>query len=144
MTPLPLTRAGLRRIRARDLVVHHTALATGSMLVPVAGVDVAVQLGVQVRMARELCRLYGAPFDAAGAREVIAGLLGGRSYEAVRVTALRYLSFASYFTGQLPSAGMTAAYTWMLGALLVERLEATGRIDLPPVVDPAAAALPAP
>jgi hypothetical protein len=75
--PAPLTRASLRRIRARDLVVHHTALATGSMVVPIVGLDVAVQLAVQVRMARELCKLYQAPFDATGVREVVIGLVGG-------------------------------------------------------------------
>jgi uncharacterized protein (DUF697 family) len=143
--PAPLTRASLRRIRARDLVVHHTALATGSMVVPIVGLDVAVQLAVQVRMARELCKLYQAPFDATGVREVVIGLVGGRSAEAVRVTALRYLSFASYFVGRLPSAGMTAGYTWMLGGLLIDRLETTGRIDVPDgTAADAPAILPAP
>ncbi len=139
----PVTLAGLRRLRAQDIVLAHTAGATGSMLVPVPGLDVAVELAVQVRMARELCRLYGAPFPSSGAAEVISGILGGLSIGALGVTALRAISFASYFAGTLPSATTTAAYTWLLGEVLIRRLEETGRIDLPPPA-PAVAAPTAP
>lgn len=134
--PTPLTRAGLRRIRAKDLVTGHTALAAGSMLVPFTGLDIAAQIAVQLRMARELCRLYGAPFNAVHARAVIEGLAGDRSQAAGPVTALRLLSLASYFAGTLPSAGMTAGFTWMLGMLLIERLERAGHIDAPAVALP--------
>lgn len=141
-----LGRASLqRRQRAGDIVLAHTALATGSTLVPWPLLDVATELAVQVRMARRLCRLYDAPFPAGGAYEVITGLVGGISYGALSVAAMRYISFASYFAGPLPSAGSTAAYTWLLGELLVQRLETTGRIDLPaPTEECAPPALAAP
>lgn len=130
--PAPLTRAGLRRIHARDVIVHHTTLAAGSMVIPIPGLDVAAELGIQVRMVKKLCDLYGAEFTASGAREVITGIVGGLSIGALSTAALRYISFASYFAGTLPSAGLTAAYTYTIGELLVERLEKHGRIDLPP------------
>ena len=135
-----LTRAAMqRRLRAGDIVLAHTALATGSMFVPLPLLDVATELTVQVRMARKLCQLYDAPFPSTGAYEVITGLVGGISYGALSVTALRYISYAGYFAGTAPSASTTAAYTWLLGELLIERLETTGRIDLPPA-EPAAPA----
>lgn len=137
--PAPLTRAALRRIRARDVIVHHTTLAAGSMVIPIPGLDVATELGIQVRMVKKLSDLYGAEFTAAGAREVITGIVGGLSFGALSTAALRYISFASYFAGTLPSAGLTAAYTYTIGELLVERLEKFGRIDLPPQQDVVAA-----
>ncbi|HEY0844905.1 MAG TPA: DUF697 domain-containing protein [Noviherbaspirillum sp.] len=130
--PVPLTREALRRIHAQDAVVHHTTLAAASMAIPVPLVDVATELAIQVRMAKKLCTLYGAEFTADGAREVITGIVGGLSFGALSTAALRYISFASYFAGTLPSAGLTAAYTFAIGELLVERLERHGRIDLPP------------
>jgi uncharacterized protein (DUF697 family) len=129
--PAPLSRAALRRIRARDLIVHHATIAAGSMAIPIPGLDVATELGIQVRMVKKLCQLYGAEFTAAGAREVITGIVGGLSFGALSTAALRYISFASYFAGTLPSAGLTAAYTYTIGELLVGRLEQYGRIDLP-------------
>lgn len=127
-----MTLKGLRRLRAQDIVLGHTVAATGSMFVPVPGIDVAVELAVQVRMARELCRLYDAPFPSSGAAEVISGIVGGLSVGALSVTAMRAISFASYFAGTVPSAATTAGYTWLLGELLIHRLETIGRIDLPP------------
>jgi uncharacterized protein (DUF697 family) len=82
-------------------------------------------------MAKKLCALYGAEFNRNAARDVITGILGGLSPGSLSATALRYLSFASYFAGTLPSAGLSAAYTYVLGELLLGRLIANGRIDLP-------------
>ena len=129
--PAPLTRAALRRLHAQDVILRHTSLAGASMVIPVPLLDMATALTVQVRMAKKLCVLYGAEFNRTAARDIVTGVLGGLSPDSVSATALRYLSFASYFTGTLPSAGLSAAYTYVLGELLLERLIASGRIDLP-------------
>jgi uncharacterized protein (DUF697 family) len=139
--PAPLTRAALRRIRARDAVVYHTTLAAGSMAIPIPGLDVATELGIQVRMVKKLCELYGAEFTIRAAREVVTGIVGGLSFGALSTAALRYISFASYFAGTLPSAGLTAAYTYTVGELLVDRLERYGSIDLPAEETPPVAAI---
>lgn len=129
--PTPLTRAALRRLQAQDLIVRHTSMAGASMVIPVPLLDMAAALSVQIRMAKKLCTLYGAEFNRTVARDIITGILGGLSPGSVSATALRYLSFASYFAGTLPSAGLSAAYTYVLGELLLERLITGGCIDLP-------------
>jgi uncharacterized protein (DUF697 family) len=130
-TPAPLTRAALRRLHAQDVILRHTSMAGASMVIPVPLLDMATALSVQIRMAQKLCVLYGAEFNRTAARGIVTGALAGLSPGSVSATALRYLSFASYFTGTLPSAGLSAAYTYVLGELLLERLIAGGRIDLP-------------
>jgi len=137
-TRSPLTRRQWRQQRAGQLVGRYTVLASGSTWVPVPGLDLGVELWLQIRMARELCALYGAPFSAAAAGEVASGLVGGTSLKARTVTALRYVSFATYWTGGLPSLATTAGFTWLLGQLLIERLEAHGRIELPLPTEPLA------
>lgn len=132
--PKPLTRARLRHLRGGEVVVQHTTLAAGSMLIPIPGLDVATELAVQVRMVKKLCELYQADFTLSSAREVITGITGSLSIGALSTAALRYLSFASYFAGSLPSAGLTAAYTYTIGERLLERLELYGQIDQPPAV----------
>lgn len=129
--PTLITRAGLRRLHAQDVIVRHTSMAGVSMVIPVPLLDMAAAMSVQIRMAKKLCRIYGAEFNRGAARNVITGILGGFSPGSISATALRYLSFASYFAGTLPSAGLSAAYTYVLGEVLLERLIATGRIDLP-------------
>jgi uncharacterized protein (DUF697 family) len=130
-SPAPLTRAALRRLQAQDMIVRHTAMAGASMVIPVPLLDMTAALSVQIRMAKKLCALYDAQFNHAAARSIITGILGGLSPGGVSATALRYLSFAGYFAGTLPSAGLSAAYTYVLGELLLERLASSGRIDLP-------------
>lgn len=130
-TPAPLTRAALRRLHAQDVILQHTSLAGASMVIPLLGLDMAAALTVQIRMAQKLCALYQVEFNQRAACGVITGILGGLSIGSVSATALRYLSFASYFAGTLPSVGLSAAYTWVLGKVLLERLIAHGRIDLP-------------
>ncbi|MFJ9531468.1 DUF697 domain-containing protein [Herbaspirillum sp. NPDC101396] len=129
--PAPLTRAALRRLHAQDVIIRHTSMAGASMAIPVPLLDMAAALSIQVRMAKKLCALYDAEFNRTAARDVITGILGGLSPGSLSATALRYLSFASYFAGTLPSAGLSAAYTYVLGELLMGRLIANGRIDLP-------------
>ncbi len=141
--PAPLTRAALRRLHAQDVILRHTSLAGASMVIPVPLLDMATALSIQIRMAKRLCVLYGAEFNRTAARGIVTGALGGLSPGSVRATALRYLSFASYFTGTLPSAGLSAAYTYVLGELLLERLIANGRIDLPAPRESSSSAPPA-
>jgi len=129
--PAPLTRAALRRLHAQDVIVRYTSMAGASMAIPVPLLDMATALSIQIRMAKKLCALYGAEFNRTAARDIVTGILGGLSPGSLSATALRYLSFASYFAGTLPSAGLSAAYTYVLGELLLERLIASGRIDLP-------------
>jgi len=131
IAPAPLTRAALRRLHAQDVIIRHTSMAGASMAIPVPLLDMAAALSIQVRMAKKLCALYGAEFNRNAARDVVTGILGGLSPGSLSATALRYLSFASYFAGTLPSAGLSAAYTYVLGELLLGRLIANGRIDLP-------------
>lgn len=129
--PAPLTRAALRRLHAQDIILRHTSLAGASMVIPIPLLDMATALSIQIRMAKKLCVLYGAEFNRTAAGGIVTGALGSLSPGSVSATALRYLSFASYFTGTLPSAGLNAAYTYVLGELLLERLIACGRIDQP-------------
>lgn len=129
--PAPLTQATLRRLHAQDIVLQHTSLAGACMVIPVPLLDIATALAVQLRMAKKLCVLYGARFDRTAARGIITGALGNLSPDSVRAMMLRYLSFVSCFTGTLPSAALNAAYTYILGELLLERLIANGRIDMP-------------
>ncbi len=126
-----LTRAALLRIRAQDLIVRYTALAAGTMVIPIPLLDAAAELGVQLRMAKKLCDLYGADFTAEKARVVITGIVGGLSMGAVSAISLRYVSIAGYFAGTLPAAGLAGAYTYAIGSLLVDRLEEHGRFDVP-------------
>lgn len=129
--PAPLTRSALRRLRAQDMVLRHTSLAAASMAIPIPLLDMATALSIQIRMAKKLCALYHAPFELATARPIISGMLGGMSLGSLGTAGLRYLSYASYFAGTLPSAALSAAYTYALGELLLARLAAHGRIDLP-------------
>ena len=59
--PQPLTREGLRRMCAREIIPDHTLLTAASAAIPLALAGAAASVAVQVRMAERLCALYGAP-----------------------------------------------------------------------------------
>lgn len=140
----PLTRRQWCRQQAHRLVWRYTALATASTCVPAPGLNLGVELLLQIRMARQLCGLYGATFSVAAAGEVASGLLGGTSLKARSVAAMRYVSFATYWTGGVPSLATTAGFTWLLGELLIERLEAHGSIAYPAPSEPLTMPAPTP
>jgi len=127
----PLTRAALRRLHGQDLVIHHTAMAAGTMVIPVPLLDAAAELAIQIRMAKKLCMLYGVDFNKEHARAVITGIVGGISLGAISAAGLRYLSFASNFAGTLPSASLAAVYTYTIGTMLLDRLEQHGKLEIP-------------
>jgi uncharacterized protein (DUF697 family) len=128
--PAPLTREALRRIHAQDLVLSHTALAASSMAIPIPLLDAVAELAIQLRMTKKLCALYSADFTKERARAVITGIVGGLSVGAVSAGVLRYLSFASSFMSFMPSASLAGAYTYVIGNMLLERLEEHGKLEV--------------
>ena len=131
--PPPLTRNARRRVHAQDIVIQHTALAATSMVIPVPLLDAAAELAIQLRMAKKLCVLYEVDFKKEEARAVIAGIAGGLSLGALSASMLRYVSLVSNFMSLLPSMGLAATYTFVIGNMLAERLEQHGRLVAPAV-----------
>ncbi|TCW87406.1 hypothetical protein C5O80_05710 [Burkholderia sp. SRS-46] len=118
-------------MQARDIVLRHAAAAAASSAIPVPLLDLAAGVSIQIRMARQLCALYGVRFTPHVVRQVVTGIVENVPANDLSGPVLRYVSFAGYFTGPLVSGGLTAAYTYVLGEVLIERLASHQRIDVP-------------
>ncbi|KFJ09091.1 hypothetical protein DR66_2000 [Delftia acidovorans] len=127
-----LTRDGLRRLRAREVIRNHTLMTAASAAAPPGMVSAAVAMAVQLRMAQRLCLLFGAPFTQELAVQVITGLVQAMEPPRLGTQVLRLASIASWFTGPLTCAGINAAYTWAIGEALLEQLATHSSLGMPP------------
>jgi len=108
-----------RRAAVARIVRNSTLLSLAAGLEPVPLIDIPILLGTQIRLVLRIAAIYGEPFSASRAREVVAVISGG--------LALRYaaeeLAKLVPFGGDLVSGAIAAAGTWALGQVAAEYFE---------------------
>ena len=75
--PVTLEPAGSRKAAAQRIVQTSTALAVGAGALPVPIWDMAVSVGIQLKMLADISALYGVPFTNNVGKSSIAALVGG-------------------------------------------------------------------
>ena len=130
-SPEPPPRAAVanREAAALALVDSFLPWSAGAGILPLPGVDMALIIGVQLRMLAKLAELYGVPFKEQVAKSVVATLMAS----LVQHTVLGGLAYAFKFTPVLgPLLGIAglptvaAAGTFALGKVFITHLEAGG------------------
>ena len=108
-----------RRAAVDKIVRNSVLLSLAAGLEPVPLIDIPILLGTQIRLVLRIAAIYGEPFTASRAREVVAVISGG--------LALRYaaeeLAKLVPFGGDLISGAIAAAGTWALGQVAAEYFE---------------------
>ncbi len=127
--PLPRTAVASREAEALALVDSFLPWSAGAGILPLPGVDMALIIGVQLRMLAKLAELYGVPFKEQAAKSLVATLMAS----LVQNTVLGSLAYAFKFTPVLgPLLGIAglpavaAAGTFALGKVFITHLEAGG------------------
>ena len=123
----------LRKVRANKCVLLWSWVSVPTALIPLVVVDVAVTIGIQVKMIKDLCRIYGVPFKNENARAFISALIGG-GVASVASSGLKNMILKS-----LPHVGTTIAFlaqpalgfstTYALGQVFTRHLENDGGLD---------------
>jgi uncharacterized protein (DUF697 family) len=123
------------RTAAMDLVRRMSYWSAGAGAIPLPVIDVAAVIGVQVKMLRDLARLYNVPFDEVRAKSVIGALIGGvlPFHAAAGVAGLFGVLAKSWpgfgtLAGGLALLAAAGAATYALGKVFVEHFESGGTL----------------
>jgi len=118
-----------REQRAIAVVEGYLPWSAGAGIVPLPGVDMALIIGVQLRMLAKLAELYGVPFREQAAKSIAATLMA----TVVQNTLFGSLAYPIKFTPVLgPLLGVAllpaiaAAGTFALGKVFITHFEAGG------------------
>jgi small GTP-binding protein len=108
-----------RRTAVAKIIRNSTLLSLAAGLEPVPLVDIPILLGTQIRLVLRIAAIYGEPFTASRAREVVATITAGLALRYVAEEAAKLVPFG----GDLVSGAIAAAGTWALGQVTAEYFE---------------------
>jgi len=118
-----------REERALAVVERFLPWSAGAGILPLPGLDMALIIGVQLRMLAELAEIYGVPFKEQAAKSVAATLMA----TLVQITlaggiafALRFAPVLGYLFGIAVLPAVAAAGTFALGKVFITHFEAGG------------------
>ena len=122
------------RAAAAERIIHRNILwSLGAGLVPVVGLDMAAVTAIQLKMVRELARLYEVPFRADLGKTAIAALLGGAVPMASGLGAIalfqgatRSVPIVGSLIGLATVSTVASATTYAVGAVFYQHFASGG------------------
>jgi len=105
-TKMETAAKDISRKAADRIIRHHVYASMGVSLIPVPLFDFATLTGIQLNMLRKIAGLYGVPFSAGRAKNILLSLFGGIFPTAHAPLAASLIKF-------IPAVGQTAGVTAM-------------------------------
>jgi uncharacterized protein (DUF697 family) len=124
--------------QAGHIIRRNAGWAFGGGILPIPVVDMMVVSGFQLKMLNELSKLYGVPFSANAAKNIVSALLGsllpsGFAHGATGYV-LRSVPVVGPLLGALVMPAFSSAATWAIGRVFVQHFESGGTfLDFDPV-----------
>jgi uncharacterized protein (DUF697 family) len=120
---------------AANLVERYTAWAAAAGVVPIPVVDVAAVGGVQVKMLRELAKIYDVEFSENLGKSVIGTLLGSIVPAGVAsaasmgvMSALKFVPLVGTAIASIAMPACSAAATYALGKVFILHFASGGTL----------------
>jgi small GTP-binding protein len=114
----------LRRIAAQKVVKQSAAINTAVGAQPIPLIDIPVLLTLQVRMVLRVAAIYGEPFNAKHAKELVSTIAGGLAFRYLAMQGARLVPSG----GWAVAAGIAALGTWSMGQVAIEYFESGKRL----------------
>jgi uncharacterized protein (DUF697 family) len=118
---------------ADQVIRRHAVYGALGGLVPLPTFDVAVIIGVQIKMVVDLCEVYGQSFSRQVVKAYIVSLIGGAlpvSGVSVAIgSALKFIPGIGSLVGLLVVPGVAAASTWAVGKVFAWHFEQGGTLE---------------
>jgi uncharacterized protein (DUF697 family) len=109
----------LRRSMAKRIIRNSSVLNTAAGAEPIPFIDIPVLLTTQGRMVLKIAAIYGEPFNAKHAKELIGTIAGGLAFRFLAQQGAKLVP-----TGGWAVAGAIAALgTWSIGHVALEYFE---------------------
>jgi small GTP-binding protein len=114
----------VRRTVANRIIRNAALINTAVGAEPIPFIDIPVLLTNQARLVMRVAAIYGEPFTATHARELIAVIAGGLAFRYLAEQGAKLLPFG----GWAMAAGIAALGTWAIGQVAVEYFESGKRL----------------
>jgi small GTP-binding protein len=109
----------LRRTAANKVVRQSAMVNTAVGAEPIPFIDIPVLLTLQVRMVLRVAAIYGEPFNAKHAKELISTIAGGLAFRYLAQQGAKLVPAG----GWAIAAGIAAVGTWSIGQVAIEYFE---------------------
>ena len=126
---LPMTAIASREERALAVVKSYLPWAAGAGILPLPGIDVALIMGVQLRMLAKLAEEYGVPFKEQAAKSIVAALMAMLVQNILTgglASALKFVPVVGTLLGIAVLPAIAAAGTFAIGKVFITHFEAGG------------------
>lgn len=123
--------ASVHHEAATAMVKRYSLWSAGLGLIPVPLLDMAAILALQVKMVRDMARLYEQSWPEARVRAAIASLVGSAAPVAVGAgasSALKGIPLLGQIVGVLAVPALAAASTTALGRVFMVHFETGGTL----------------
>ncbi|HUP28424.1 MAG TPA: GTPase [Chloroflexia bacterium] len=114
----------VRRSAARRAVRNSAMLNTAVGAEPVPFLDIPVLLAMQAKMLLRIAAIYGEPFSANNAKELIGTIAGGLAFRYLAQQGAKLVPVG----GWAVAGGIAALGTWAIGNVAIEYFESGKRL----------------
>ncbi len=114
----------LRRSMANKVIRQSAILNTAAGAEPIPFIDIPVLLTTQGRMVLKIAAIYGEPFTARHAKELIGTIAGGLAFRYLAQQGAKLVPAG----GWAVAAGIAAVGTWAIGQVAIEYFESGKRL----------------
>lgn len=115
---------------SKRIVEKYSAFASGSVLLPIPGIDVVYITGVQLKMLSDLSKLYDIEFKRNRGKAIVTSLISGivsnRFIFSTAPFLVRYIPVVGFLMAPLSIVLFSSALTYSVGKVFIQHFEAGG------------------
>ncbi len=115
----------LRRAMANKVVKQASILNSAAGAEPIPFIDIPILLTTQARMVLKIAAIYGEPFTAKHAKELMSTIGGGLAFRYLAEQGAKLVPVG----GWAVAAGIAAVGTWAIGQVAIEYFESGKRLN---------------
>jgi len=123
----PSINQQMRYAKSRRVVDYHAALASTAGFIPMPVVDMLAISALQLKLIRDLSKLYDITFSKQRAKAITAALIGGVQTGLISSSASKYIPAVGALA-TIPTAIGAGAITYAVGRVFIYHFEIGGTL----------------
>jgi uncharacterized protein (DUF697 family) len=119
-----------KEVTAQEIVKKHSMYAAGAGLIPFPVVDFAAITALQLKMLRDLGKVYDQPFEKDKVKPIVGALIGGYSSTKIGYgvggSLMKSVPVLGQAFGLVSVPAFAAALTWAVGKVFIMHFASGG------------------
>ncbi len=117
-----------RASSAEKSILKYTAASASIGVIPVPLVDIALLMGIQLKMIQSLSTLYEVPFSKHLAKSIIASLVGSSIPASFSSNLVRLIPVYGIAVGVISRSILGCTSTYSIGRVFIQHFESGGTL----------------